>query len=451
MQTALVILAAGMGSRMKSHLPKVLHAVGGLSLIGHALRSGAALDPARTIVVTGHGAEAVEAEVARLSPDAICVRQVQQLGTGHAVDQARAALADFEGGVVILYGDTPFISADTLDALSRSDADVTVLGFDAENPARYGRLITDGDRLLNIVEAKDAGADELAITLCNSGVMAAGRAVMFDLIAQLDTNNASGEYYLTDLPGLANAAGLIAGVVTCTEAETLGINSRADLAAAEGVFQRACRNRAMAGGATLQDPLSTYFSYDTVLGQDVIVGPNVVFGVGVTVESGAEIRAFSHLEACHVGGGAQVGPYARLRPGAELAQGARIGNFVEIKNATIASGAKVNHLSYVGDASVGAEANIGAGTITCNYDGVMKHRTEIGARSFVGSNTLLVAPVKMGEESMTASGTVVTQDIPDGDMAVGRARTVNKPGFARKLMQVLRAKKAKAQNMKRGS
>ncbi|MCY4336754.1 MAG: bifunctional UDP-N-acetylglucosamine diphosphorylase/glucosamine-1-phosphate N-acetyltransferase GlmU [Litoreibacter sp.] len=443
MQTALVILAAGMGSRMKSKRPKVLHEVGGLSLIGHALHSGKALKPARAIVVTGHGADAVEKEVARLAPDTICVRQSEQLGTGHAVDQAREALADFDGQVVILYGDTPFISEDTLRALSTAPADITVLGFEAADPARYGRLLTEGDALLEIVEAKDATPDQLAITLCNSGVMAARRDVMFDMIAKLDTNNASGEYYLTDVPGLARAAGLSAGVVTCPEAETLGINSRADLAFAEGVFQTAARSRAMAGGATLQDPASTYFSFDTVIGQDVVVGPHVVFGPGVKVEDGADIRAFSHLEATHVGAGAQVGPYARLRPGAELGAGARIGNFVEIKNATIAQGAKVNHLSYVGDAHVGEAANIGAGTITCNYDGVMKHRTEIGAGAFVGSNTLLVAPVKMGAESMTASGTVVTKDIPDGAMAIGRADTVNKPGFARKLMQILRAKKAK--------
>ncbi len=443
MQTALVILAAGMGSRMKSSKPKVLHDVAGLPLIGHAMKSGAALAPARTVVVTGHGAEAVEAVVARLDPDAVCVRQTEQLGTGHAVDQARDALAGFEGQVIVLYGDTPFISAGTLQQMSDSDADVTVLGFEAADPAKYGRLVVEGDALARIVEAKDASPAELSITLCNSGVISADCATLFDLISGVGNDNASGEYYLTDVVERATSKGLRASVVTCAEEETMGINSRVQLAEAEAVFQQAARLEAMTNGVTLAEPASVYFSHDTALAPDVWVGPSVVFGAGVTVETGAEIRAFCHLEGCHVGPDTRVGPFARLRPGADLAASARVGNFVEIKNATIATGAKVNHLSYVGDAAVGEAANIGAGTITCNYDGVMKHRTEIGARAFVGSNTLLVAPVKMGCESMTASGTVVTKDVPDGAMAIGRAETIHKPGFARKLMQILRARKMK--------
>ncbi len=445
MQTALVILAAGMGSRMKSDIPKVLHEVAGLPLIGHAMKAGASVSPARTVVVTGHGADAVEAVVARLDPDAVCVRQAEQLGTGHAVDQAREALAGFKGTVIVLYGDTPFVSAETLQALvaSSETSDVTVLGFEAQDPALYGRLITDGDALERIVEAKDASEEELAVTLCNSGVIAAGCETLFKLIADVGNENASGEYYLTDVVGLARDKGLSATYVTCPEAETMGINDRAQLASAEGVFQSRARHEAMLSGVTLAEPDSVYFAHDTEIARDVWVGPNVVFGPGVSVREGARVQAFSHLEGCVVGSDATVGPFARLRPGADLASGSRVGNFVEIKNAVIEQGAKVNHLSYVGDAHVGAAANIGAGTITCNYDGVMKHRTEIGAGAFVGSNTLLVAPVKMGAEAMTASGTVVTEDVPDGALAIGRAKAVIKPGFARKLMQLLRAKKMK--------
>jgi bifunctional UDP-N-acetylglucosamine pyrophosphorylase/glucosamine-1-phosphate N-acetyltransferase len=449
MQIALVILAAGMGSRMNSDLPKVLHEVAGLPLIGHAMRAGAALSPERTIVVTGHGAEAVEAMVTRLNPEAVCVRQKEQLGTGHAVDQARDALAGFQGTVIVLYGDTPFVSVGTLEQLvaQRADADVAVLGFEAQEPARYGRLVTQGDALTRIVEAKDATEAELAISLCNSGVIAAGCETLFDLISKLDRNNEGQEYYLTDVVGLANAGGLRATYVTCDEAETMGVNDRAQLAQAEGVFQRRARRAAMLGGVTLAEPDSVYFSHDTDIARDVWVGPNVVFGPGVQIAQGARIEAFSHLEGCEVGPRANIGPFARLRPGAQLSQGTKIGNFVEIKNATIADGAKVNHLSYVGDASVGEAANLGAGTIICNYDGVMKHRTEIGARAFVGSNTLLVAPVKMGADSMTATGTVLTRDVPEGAMAIGRAKAVIKPGFATKLMQILRARK----KMKEGS
>lgn len=443
MHTALVILAAGKGSRMKSDLPKVLHKVAGLSLIGHAMQSGAALSPARVVVVTGHGAEAVEAEVALLDPAAICVRQTEQLGTGHAVDQARDALAGFEGRVCVLYGDTPFISGQTLQAMTQAPADVTVLGFEAEDPTNYGRLITEGDALTRIVEHKDATAEERAVTLCNSGVISADCGALFDLISALGNDNASGEYYLTDVVGLATTRGMSAQVVRCTQAETMGVNSRVQLAEAEAVFQAAAREKAMTDGVTLAEPVSVYFSHDTAIASDTWIGPNVVLGPGVRIDSGAQINAFCHLEGCHVGAGAIIGPFARLRPGAELAERVRVGNFVEIKNAKIAAGAKVNHLSYVGDASVGEAANIGAGTVTCNYDGVMKHRTNIGARAFVGSGTLLVAPITMGAESMSATGTVVTQDVPEGALAIGRARQDNKPGFARKLMQMLRAKKAK--------
>jgi bifunctional UDP-N-acetylglucosamine pyrophosphorylase/glucosamine-1-phosphate N-acetyltransferase len=446
MQTALIILAAGQGSRMNSDLPKVLHQIGGAPLVAHALRAGETLDPARVVVVTGHGADAVEAAIASIDEDITCVRQSEQSGTAHAVDQARAALTGFEGDAVILYGDTPFVSGETLARMAKAraaGADVVVLGFEAADPGRYGRLITKGDALERIVEAKDATADELAVTLCNSGVISCSSKALFELIAKVGNDNASGEYYLTDIIGLAREAGLSAQVVTCDEAETLGINTRAELAAAEAAFQARARGQALEDGVSLAEPETTYFAYDTVIGRDARIGPHVVFGPGVTVESGAEIRAFCHLEGCHVAQKAIVGPFARLRPGAELSEAARVGNFVEIKNAVLDEGAKVNHLSYIGDAHVGAAANVGAGTITCNYDGVFKHRSEIGARASIGSNTLLVAPVSVGAEAMTGSGTVVTKDVPDGALAIGRARQENKPGFARKFMEMLRAKKLK--------
>lgn len=430
---------------MNSDLPKVLHQIGSGPLAIHALRAALSLEPEKTVVVTGHGADKVEAVLSKHDDTLTFARQTEQNGTAHAVDQARTALSGFEGDAVVLYGDTPFVSGDTLERMveARATADVVVLGFDAADPGRYGRLITNGASLEQIVEAKDATPEQLAVTLCNSGVVMCAAPTLFDLIAAVGNDNASEEYYLTDIIGIARDRGLSAVAVTCDEAETLGINTRHELAAAEVAFQARMRNEALEDGVSLADPDSTYFAYDTVLGRDAVIGPNVVFGPEVTVESGAEIKAFSHLEGCHVSRDAIVGPFARLRPGAELEEGAKVGNFCEIKNATLAEGAKVNHLSYVGDAHVGAGANIGAGTITCNYDGVFKHRTTIGAGAFIGSNTLLVAPVDVGAEAMTGSGTVVTEDVPDGDLALSRTPQMNKTGIARKLMQMLRAKKSK--------
>jgi bifunctional UDP-N-acetylglucosamine pyrophosphorylase/glucosamine-1-phosphate N-acetyltransferase len=441
---ALVVLAAGAGTRMNSELPKPLHELGSLPLIGHALRTGAELEPARVIVVTGNGAEAVEDAVCDFAPEAVCVRQQTQLGTGHAVQQAMAALDGFAGDVVVLYADTPFVTADTLARMraARATHDIVVLGFEAAEPGRYGRLVMEGAELRRIVEAKDADAATLAIQSCNSGLMAADASLLAGLLERISPDNAAGEFYLTDAVGIAVGDGLSAGVVFCPEAETLGINSRAELARAEAQLQAILRARAMEDGVTLVWPETVMLAADTVIGRDAVVEPHVVFGPGVTVESGARIRAFSHLEGAHVSAGAVVGPYARLRPDAEIGNGARIGNFVEIKAAAIGEGAKVNHLSYVGDAEVGDGANLGAGTVTCNYDGVMKHRTVIGARAFIGSDTMLVAPVTVGAEAMTASGSVVTEDVPDGALAVARARQVNKPGLARRLMDRLRAIKA---------
>lgn len=445
MSIALVILAAGKGTRMESDLPKVLHTIGGAPLLHHALLSASALEPEKTVVVTGHGAALVEAAAHAFDDDIIAVHQDTQQGTAHAVAQAKDTLAGFEGDVIVLYGDTPFITTETLEAMiaARKGYDVVVLGFEAVDPGKYGRLIMADDRLSRIVEYKDATEEERAVTFCNSGVVCVDARVLFDLIDAVGNDNAAQEYYLTDIPGIATARGLRSTAVACDEAETLGVNSRTELARAEALFQSRMRRDLMENGVQMLAPDTVFLSYDTVVGRDAVIEPNVVFGPGVTVESGARIRAFSHLEGAHVSRGATVGPFARLRPGAELAEDVHIGNFVEIKNASIDEGAKVNHLSYVGDAEVGARTNIGAGTITCNYDGVMKHRTTIGRDTFIGSNTMLVAPVRVGDEAMTATATTVTKDVPDGAMAIARTEQENKTGFARKLFSMLRAKKAK--------
>jgi bifunctional UDP-N-acetylglucosamine pyrophosphorylase/glucosamine-1-phosphate N-acetyltransferase len=446
MSLAVIVLAAGQGTRMNSDLPKVLHRLAGAPLVAHALAAARALDPERLVVVAGHGAEAVEAAVTEIEPEAVVVRQTEQLGTAHAVAQARPALEGFAGDALVLYGDTPLIRPETLEAMRAAraaGAAVVALGFEAADPGGYGRLILGADGALEaIVEAKDASEAERAIRLCNSGVIAADAATLFELIDAVGNANAKGEYYLTDVVGIARSRGLAAAAIVCAEAETLGVNSRADLAAAEAAFQARARSEALANGATLTDPGTVWFALDTVIGRDVEIGPNVVFGPGVTVESGATIRGFCHLEGCHVSRGAVVGPFARLRPGAELAEDVHVGNFVEIKNAIVDEGAKINHLTYVGDAHVGARANIGAGTITCNYDGVFKHRTEIGAGAFIGSNAALVAPVRIGAGALVAAGSTITSDVPDDALAVARGRQMVKPGLARQLMDRLRALKA---------
>ncbi|MFC6687256.1 bifunctional UDP-N-acetylglucosamine diphosphorylase/glucosamine-1-phosphate N-acetyltransferase GlmU [Jhaorihella thermophila] len=447
MSISLIILAAGKGTRMNSDLPKVLHPIGQAPMLAHAMRAGAALDPERIVVVAGHGADAVTKAARDIDDRVDVVLQEEQLGTAHAVAQARPALDGFDGDVVVLYGDTPFLRPETLErmAAARAHHDVIVLGFDAADPGRYGRLVMNGDTLERIVEFKDASDEERRISFCNSGLMAADAATLFDLISQVGNDNAAGEYYLTDVVELARARGLSVTAIACDEAETLGVNSRTELAAAEAAFQARARAALMENGVTLMAPETVFLSLDTVIGRDAVVEPNVVFGPGVTVESGARIRAFSHLEGCHVSRGAIIGPFARLRPGAELAEDVHVGNFVEIKNAQVDEGAKINHLSYVGDATIGARTNVGAGTITCNYDGVMKHRTEIGRDVFIGSDTMLVAPVKVGDAAMTATGTVVTRDVEPGALAIARVPQENRPGYARRLMEMLRARKANKQ------
>lgn len=446
MNIAVVILAAGMGSRMKSDLPKVLHPLAGAPMLVHAMRSAQSISASQMIVVTGHGSDMVSQVVGQYDETAETVLQKQQNGTGHAVQQAAELLNDFDGDVIVLYGDTPFIRPETLNemlAQREKGHDVVVLGFHAADPARYGRLVIASDGSLDeIVEYKDATDDQRKIDFCNSGVICADAKLLFKLLDQIKNDNASGEYYLTDVVAIAREHGHNCVAVSCDEAETMGVNSKNDLAQAEKTFQQIARTEAMDNGVTLTAPETVFFSYDTIIGGDTVIEPNVFFGLGVTIENKATIRAFSHLEGCHVSAGAIVGPYARLRPGTELSANAKVGNFVEIKAAQIGIGAKINHLSYVGDADIGADANIGAGTITCNYDGVFKHKTTIGKHAFIGSNTMLVAPVKIGNHAMTGSGSVITKDVPDDALALGRARQDNKSGLAARMMQKLKAAKA---------
>jgi bifunctional UDP-N-acetylglucosamine pyrophosphorylase/glucosamine-1-phosphate N-acetyltransferase len=444
MQVSLIVLAAGMGTRMNSDLPKVLHRLAAVPMLHHALAAGRALEPSRIVVVTGHEAEDVTKAALDFDEAVQTVVQDPQLGTGHAVAQAAPLLADAEGEAIVLYGDTPLVRVETLQAMleARARHAVVILGFEAKDPGRYGRLIVAGDQLVKIVEYKDASEAERAITLCNSGVVCAEAATLFRLVGKIGKQNAAGEYYLTDIVEIARSEGLSVGYVTCPEAETLGINTRQQLAEAEAAFQTRARCDALQNGVTLTAPDTVFFALDTWIGRDAIVGPHVIFGPAVTVESGAEIKAFCHLEGCHISRGAVVGPFARLRPGAELAEDVHVGNFVEIKNSVLDEGVKVGHLTYLGDAHVGEFTNIGAGTVTCNYDGVMKHRTTIGKNAFIGSSTMLVAPVTVGDGALTASGSVITQDVPAEALALGRAKQVNKPGLATKLFDRLRAVKA---------
>ncbi len=431
-QIAVIVLAAGMGTRMKSSLPKVMHRLAGRPMINHLLETVQVLAPERVVAVIGPDMPQVAAAVA---PHPTVV-QAERLGTGHAVGQARAALAGFAGTVLILYGDTPLLGADSLAAMldrrrgGPTPPAVVVLGFRPVDPGHYGRLLTGPEGLEAIVEYKDATAEQRAVGLCNSGVMAVEAARLFGWIERLSNDNAKGEYYLTDIVALARADGLSCGYVEGAEAELLGVNSRVELAAAEAVVQTRLRRAAMENGATLTDPASVHFAWDTRLGQDVVVGPHVVFEPGVTVGDRVEIRSFCHLEGASVAADSIVGPFARLRPGATVGEGAHVGNFVEIKNATLETGAKVNHLTYVGDARIGAGANIGAGTITCNYDGFAKSFTDIGAGAFIGSNSSLVAPVKVGDRAVVGAGSVITREVAAGALAVARGTQMELSGWA---------------------
>ena len=445
-QIAAVILAAGKGTRMKSSLHKVLHPIAGRPMLDHLMASVAALEPAHQVVVVGSGREQLEAALGTRAQTCL---QEPQLGTGHAVQQAEQALAEFGGDVLVLYGDVPFVRPETmqrmLDRLHAPDAPaVVVLGFEPEDTLQYGRVIADEQgRILKMVEHKDASEEERACRLCNSGLMAARAADLFALLARVGNDNAQGEYYLVDVVNVANADGRHSAVVVTDDPdEVQGINSRGELAQAEARWQRLKREEMMAGGVSLVAPETVFFSHDTVIEADVSVEPHVVFGPGVRIASGARIRAFSHLEGASVGEKCEVGPYARLRPGAVMEQGSKVGNFVEMKKAVLGPGAKANHLTYLGDAEVGAGANIGAGTITCNYDGYFKYKTVIGERAFIGSNSALIAPVTIGADAIVAAGSAVSRDVGPGDLRMVRGEQIVKPGWADRFHDTMKKKKA---------
>jgi bifunctional UDP-N-acetylglucosamine pyrophosphorylase / glucosamine-1-phosphate N-acetyltransferase len=442
---AAIVLAAGKGTRMKSARHKVLHEIAGRPMIDHLLAALAELAPADTVVVVGEGREQLATHLGDRVKVAV---QEPQHGTGHAVQQAEAALAGFEGDVLVLYGDVPFVRPETMRAmverLRAADApEVVVLGFAPEDPLEYGRVIAEDGQIARMVEYKDADDAERACLLCNSGLLAARSGTLFELLGQIRNDNAQGEYYLPDVVNIAVAAGRnCAVIVTDDPDEVAGINSRAELAAAEARWQRERRSRAMAEGATLIAPETVFFGWDTRLGRDVTVEPNVVFGPGVEVADDVTIHAFCHIEGARLASGVSVGPFARLRPGAVLEEGAKVGNFVEMKQAVLGPGAKANHLTYLGDATVGAGANIGAGTITCNYDGYFKHKTEIGPRAFIGSNSALIAPVKIGADAIVAAGSAVSRDVADGELRMVRAEQLVKPGWADRFHDAMKRKKA---------
>jgi bifunctional UDP-N-acetylglucosamine pyrophosphorylase / glucosamine-1-phosphate N-acetyltransferase len=460
---ACIVLAAGLGTRMKSHRAKVLHEAAGRSLLGHVLATAAALQPRGIATVVGPGMDAV-ADAARVAVPGVAIAiQQERRGTADAVAAAKDCAADVAPITLILYGDVPLIRPETLERLvaavgtgpetgpgtgTGAGARLAVLGFEADDPTGYGRLIVDArGRLCAIREDLDASPEERAIKVCNSGIMAVQSALLWRLLPMIGQDNAKGERYLTDLVGLA--AGEQAGegkggvVVACPQDEVVGVNSRSDLARVEGCFQARLRAAAMAGGATLVAPETVFLCHDTRIGRDVTIEPSVTFGPGVTIADGATVRSFCHVEGAEIGPGAVVGPFARLRPGARIGEGAHVGNFVEVKNARIGSGAKANHLAYIGDADVGAGANIGAGTITCNYDGLAKHRTEIGAGAFIGSNSALVAPVRIGDGAYVGSGSVITRDVPPDALALGRGRQEVKEGWAARLRAAQAKKKSR--------
>jgi bifunctional UDP-N-acetylglucosamine pyrophosphorylase/glucosamine-1-phosphate N-acetyltransferase len=447
---ALIVLAAGKGVRMKSTQPKVMHRVAGRSLLGHVLASAASVAPKRAVVVVGPDMDAVGLEAQKSFPGCRVAIQQERKGTAHAVSMAKASLEGFSGTILVLYADVPLIQAGSLkslvDAADRETA-VAVLGFEAANPRGYGRLLqTPLGGIAAIREELDASPQEKKISLCNSGIYAVNSEVLWKLLPEIKNANAKQEYYFTDLVELAAKAGLRVSLVTCSEAEVAGVNDRVQLAAIEGELQVRYRRDAMLGGATLVAPDTVYFSADTKVGADVVIEPNVFFGPGVTVGDNVHILANCHIEGARIGTGARIGPFARLRPAAEIGEDAHIGNFVEVKKSVIGKGAKVNHLTYIGDAKVGTGSNIGAGTITCNYDGFEKYVTDIGAQVFVGSNTALVAPVRIGDGANIAAGSVITRDVPADSLAITRAELQVKEGWAsryRKMKQVQKAAKTK--------
>lgn len=438
-----IILAAGEGTRMKSAVPKVLHKIAGLPMVAHVVRAAETAGAGNLALVIGHGADQMREAAAKFAPKAETFVQEKRLGTAHAVLAARAAIERGHDDILVMFGDTPLIDPGALTVARLKLAEgaaVVVIGFRTDNPTGYGRLIEKGGKLIAIREEKDASAEERAITFCNGGLMAIAGKHALGLLDTVGNANAKGEYYLTDIVEIASQRGLDVVATEATFENALGINNRAELAAAEAIWQKRRRHEAMLSGVALIAPETVYFSHDTEIGADTVVEPNVWFGPGVTVEGGATIHAFSHLEGAKVASGCEVGPFARLRPGADLKTKAKVGNFCEVKKAVVEKGAKVNHLTYIGDAVIGAGANIGAGTITCNYDGYSKFLTEIGENAFIGSNSSLVAPVSIGNGAYVASGSVITENVPDDALAFGRARQKTMPGKAKEL----RARRAEA-------
>jgi bifunctional UDP-N-acetylglucosamine pyrophosphorylase/glucosamine-1-phosphate N-acetyltransferase len=433
------VLAAGEGTRMRSALPKVLHPVAGQTLLAHVLAAAPAGPGTSLAVVVGPGHEAVADEAKRVRPDVMTFVQRERLGTAHAVLAAREVISAGADDLVIAFGDTPLISADTFARMRkplRDGASLAVLGFHAADPTGYGRLIVDNGRLIAIREQAEASAEERRITLCNAGVMAFDGRAALRIIEKIGNANSKGEYYLTDAVGIIRETGLTATVIETGEDEVRGINTKAQLAEAEQVMQARLRKAALDAGVTMIAPETVFLAPDTSFGKDVTIEPYVVIGPGVTIADGAVIHSFSHLVQASIGRNASVGPYARLRPGTSLGEGARIGNFVEAKAAVLEAGVKVNHLTYVGDAHIGANANIGAGTITCNYDGFNKYRTEIGAGAFIGSNSSLVAPLKIGNGAYVGSGSVVTKNVPDDALAVGRGLQTVREDWAKRFREM---------------
>ena len=435
MEIAIVILAAGKGTRMKSNRPKILHDLGGFPLYYHTLHTSQKLQPDRHLMITGADKKQILTSLGRFGCDPEIVVQEQKLGTGHAVKCALDHLGGFDGVVVVLYGDTPFVRKETLNRLIAKTTEsnpISFLGFQTQNPGNYGRLILDDEETIaRIVEYKDLQPGEEAITLCNSGIVCGKSGILRHLVAQLDTRNASGEYYLTDIAELAKRGNLGCSVMICSEEETIGINTQEDLALAEGVFQQNKRWEILENGVSLQSPDTTFFSLDTVIHNDVVIEPNVFIGAGVKIKSGARIRAFTYLEGCFIGENSVIGPFARVREGTTIGENCRIGNFVEIKKADIKAGTKASHLTYIGDAEIGENTNIGAGTIFCNYDGIHKYKTTIGNDSFIGSNTLLISPVEVGKNAMTAAGSVINKNVPDGALGISRSKQKNMEGFTK--------------------
>lgn len=420
-KTAIIVLAAGYGTRMKSDLPKVLHSIAGRSLIEHVIHTGCSLSPSQFVTVLGPHTRSIESHIEAYSSIAI---QEKALGTGDAVKPALQQLDNFEGNVLILYGDTPLIKTETLQAMLNclETQHVCVLGFTPEDPGQYGRLITKGNELQQIIEYKEANQQQRDITLCNSGVIAVRKTALDQFIPLITNDNAKGEYYLTDIIGLVTEAGLACGYVETQEDEVLGINNRVELATAERLLQERLRNEAMLAGVTLVDPASTFLSFDTKIGKDVTIEPHVHFSTGVTVGDNSYIKSYSYFEQCNIEANCTIGPFARIRPKTSIESGSKVGNFVEIKNSVLHANAKVGHLTYIGDAEIGEETNIGAGTITCNYDGKNKHKTTVGKRSFIGSNTALVAPITLGDDAFVAAGSTLTKSVASESLAIARSQ-----------------------------